>query len=805
MKQGKRGKYQMSSTICAPGWPGIAAKWTSSAKSGIGVAYSGVSPVWFTISHGILNEVYYPRMDQAMIRDAELVITDRQGFFSEEKRDAEHSVRFITPGAPAYLLTNKCLLNRYIIEKSILTDPRRPVVLQRVKFTPLRGQLSDYRIHVLLSPHIANRGAENTGWIGDFKGKTALMASRDGYALAMLSSTQIEQGSVGFVGVSDGWQDLKANKKLTALYDRAENGNVALTAELDAASDGGEFMLALGFGRTSEEAAHQALSSIYDGFESCLDRYVGFWKGWNKNKWAPKQEAGLYEMSKVVLKAHLGVYIPGGIIASLSIPWGFSKGDDDLGGYHLIWPRDMVEAAGAFLSVDAKDEARQALTYLEATQESDGHWPQNMWMDGRPYWGGIQMDESALPILLVDLAYRNGAITAKEVKRFWPMVRRAAGFVVRNGPVSQQDRWEEDPGYTPFTLAAEIACLVVAADYASEFESKELSKYLLETADYWNSSIERWIYVSGTTFARQVGVEGYYVRISPIDIAESGSPRNGYVPIKNRPPADTNMKATHIVSPDALALVRLGLRDAKDPKIVNTVKAIDKLLRFDTPVGPSWHRYNDDGYGEHEDGSPFDGTGIGRAWPLLTGERAHYELAVGNAGTARKLLRAIESFAGDGGLLPEQVWDSADIPEKELFFGKPSGSAMPLVWAHAEYLKLVRSLEENAVFDTPPQTFSRYVEEKHPSVYASWRFNHKLRSISKGLKLRIEVLAPAVVHWSSDNWRTVNDMQTFDTRLGMHVADIDASEMNEGGEVLFTFYWKEANNWEGKDFSVLIE
>ncbi len=795
----------MSTSNMAPGWPGIPARWTSSAKEGIGVAFAGVSPVLFTLSHGILNEVYYPRMDQAMIRDAELIITSGDDFFSEEKRDTEHSVTFLEPDIPAYLLTNKCHQDRYLVEKSVITDPRRPVVLQRVKFSPLIGNLSDYRVHVILSPHIANRGAGNTGWIGEFKGKKALTASRDGFALVMIASVPFKKASAGFVGSSDGWQDLKANKQLTRLYDQAEDGNIALTAELDAISAGGEFVLALGFGRTPDEAAHHALASLFDGFDSSYKRYIAFWENWNKDKTRFKQKPQLYGISKVVLKAHLGVYMPGGIIASLSIPWGFSKGDDDLGGYHLVWPRDMVEAGGAFLAFGANEEVRQALTYLEATQEIDGHWPQNMWMDGRAYWGGIQMDESALPILLVDHAFREGALTADDLERFWPMVRSAAGFIVRNGPISQQDRWEEDPGYTPFTLAAEIAGLVVAAEYARRFEDDKMADYLLESADAWNSSIERWIYVSDTKLASELGVEGYYVRISPIDVAESGSPKDGYVPIKNRPPADTNMKATHIVSPDALALVRLGLRAASDPRIINTVKAIDKLLRVETPTGSSWHRYNDDGYGEHDDGTPFDGTGVGRAWPLLTGERAHYELANGNKDGARKLMKAMESFAGEGGLLPEQIWDSPDITERELFFGRPSGSAMPLVWAHAEYIKLARSLEEGSVFDTPPQTVQRYVKEKHPSAYAPWRFNHKIRSIKKGLKLRIEVLAPSVIHWSSDGWRNVHDTQTIDTLLGLHVADIDVSEVNEDGNILFTFYWRESNNWEGTNFSVSIE
>ena len=152
------------------------------------------------------------------------------------------------------------------------------------------------------------------------------------------------------------------------------------------------------------------------------------------------------EFSAAVLRVHESKSFRGGVIASLSIPWGFEKGDDDLGGYHLVWPRDLVEAAGGFLAAGALDDARRVLRFLQVTQEADGHWGQNMWLDGSPYWSGIQMDEAALPILLVDLATRAGALTMEERDRFWPMILRAAGFIVRSGPVSPQDRWEEDPG-----------------------------------------------------------------------------------------------------------------------------------------------------------------------------------------------------------------------------------------------------------------------------------------------------------------------------------------------------------------------
>ena len=228
-----------------------------------------------------------------------------------------------------------------------------------------------------------------------------------------------------------------------------------------------------------------------------------------------------------------------------------------------------------------------------------------------------------------------------------------------------------------------------------------------------------------------------------------------------------------MVSLDALAFVRFGLRAADDPRIVNTVKVIDATLKVDTPRGPAWHRYQGDGYGEHADGGPFDGTGVGRAWPLLTGERAHYELAAGRTDVAEQLAHAMEALAGESGLLPEQVWDSADIPDRELFIGHASGSAMPLVWAHAEYVKLCRSLQDGEIFDRPPQTVQRYLVEKVTSRHVTWRFNNKVRAMPPGRTLRVETLAPAVVHWSVDGWRTVHDTPTRDTTLGVHVADLE--------------------------------
>jgi glucoamylase len=778
------------------GAPGLPGRWTSAQKSGVGTAFEG-SPIWFTLSHGILNEVYSPRMDQAATRDLGLIVTGPGHYFSEEKRHTRHEVTMPEPGVPYYRLVNSCPTGRYRIIKDIVTDPLRPVVLQRIRFQVGVGPAADYHVFALLAAHLDNHGAGNTAYVGEYKGVPALFAVRGAYALCLMNSAGFLDRSVGFVGTSDGWQDLVQHGCLTWHFDTATDGNVALIGELGFVD--GETIVALGMGRNGDEAAHQARAALADGFEPIQARYVDPWRRWQARLY-PAADRRLFPVSAMVVRTHQSKHLPGAILASLAVPWGFAKGDGDLGGYHLVWPRDMVEAAGALLAAGDHDGVRQALTYLEASQEADGHWLQNMWVEGRPYWGGVQMDETALPILLVDLARREGALGAADVHRLWPMVRKAAQFIVQNGPVTQQDRWEEDGGYTPFTLSAEIAALLAAADLAELVGEGDLAGYLRETADTWNDQIERWLYVTDTETARAVGVEGYYVRITPPDIEDGDQ----FVPIKNRPPAASTRPASAIVSTDALALVRFGLRAANDPRILNTIRVIDALLKVETPAGPCWRRYNEDGYGEHEDGSPFDGTGIGRLWPLLTGERAHWALAVGQRSEAERLLHTMEGLAGDGGLLPEQVWDAPDIPERELFFGRPSGSAMPLVWAHAEYLKLVRSLAEERVYDMPPQTSARYLEARTVSGRVAWRFNHKVRQMEAGKTLRIEVLARAVVHWSMDEWRTVRDAATVDSGLGIHYVDLPTTGRGPATRILFTFYWPDADRWEGTDFSVAV-
>lgn len=786
-----------------PGAPGIIPRWTSSHKSGVGTALSGDSEVWFSISHGIINEIYYPRADIANTRDMGLIVTDGKDFFSEEKRDSHQVFSTIADGVPAYRLVNTH--PRYKIEKTVITDPDRSVFLQEIQFTPLEGHLEDYHLYVLLAPHIDNAGFGNTGWTGDYKGLPMLFAERSGITIALGCSTPFTKMSCGYVGTSDGWQDLFKNKQLTQCYARAEDGNIALVAEIDLKASHGKVVLALGFGR--EDVGFITSASLVRDFNWILKDYIDIWEEAQRQfidlSTVDKHAGKLFRMSTAILRIHEGKHYSGSLIASLSIPWGFKQTDHELGGYHLIWPRDQVEAGLALLAAGDTNSAIQILLFLIVTQESDGHWLQCMWADGSPYWNGQQMDETAFPILLADLFKRHDCNRIKTADT-WKMVRKAAIYLLQHGPVTEQDRWEENAGYTPFTIAVEIAALLAAADFFEEYEDAVTANYLRETADWWNENIERWLYVTNTDLAVNHDVEGYYVRTAPAEPSEDIITKNKQMVLTNRPKGQNIVLYSEIVSADALALVRFGLRPPNDLKILNTVKVIDALLKTETNIGPIWHRYNEDGYGEHADGKAYDGTGIGRGWPLLIGERAHYELAKGNKDGAIGLCRLITDFAGKSGLIPEQIWDAPDIPEVGLFNGQATGSAKPLVWAHAEYIKLLRSIKDGKVFDMPPQTVKRYLNDQVKAAFAIWRPNHKCMQIPRGKKLRIQCNQPAKVHWTCDNWKTFHECDLKETKLGFYYVDLEVQNLNLDNIVIFTFLWTETQHWEGQNYELPI-
>jgi glucoamylase len=792
----------------APDGPGIAARWTSSAKSGVGTALAISSPVWFTLSHGVLNEVYYPRVDSACIRDLGLLVVGNDGYFSEEKRDCTTVTTPLEEGVPAFHVVNTSRDGRYRIEKQIVSDPARPCVLQRITFVPLQGTMADYRVYALLAPHLVNAGMDNSGWVGEQQDVPLLFASGRSRYLALGCSLPWRERSAGYVGQSDGYQQLARDGMMFPQYQRADAGNIALTGEIGFAEGEDTAMLALGFGQSETEAGSNALASLRHGFEVAFQAYSANWRSWQQGLRPLDRQDGdsrnTYRVSTAVLAAHRAVDRPGAVVASLSIPWGASKGDDDLGGYHLVWPRDLVETAGGFLAAGDDKEALAILEYLREVQLASGHWPQNLWLDGRPYWHGVQMDECAFPILLAELLHRYDHLTGKLLDRFVPMIRSAVGYIIANGPATSQDRWEEDGGYSPFTLSVEIAALLAAADLLESRDDGPAALHLRETADCWNEQIENWTFAGNPDICAEAGVQGYYVRIGGNGVTDVASAKEGQTLIRNRVIDKSILPTQDVLSPDALALVRFGLRAADDPRILDTVKAIDHSLRVDLPQGPLWRRYTGDGYGEKADGSPFDGTGQGRPWPLLAGERAHYELAAGRRENAVSLLATLEASAGGEGLLPEQSWDAPDVAEHELFYGRPSGSAMPLVWAHAEHIKLLRSLADGAVFDMPPQTVARYVKNHTPSALRIWRFNNLLSRIPQGKILRLELDAPAMVHWSSNGWYDASDLRTRETAFATHVVDLNTADLKPGQSAVFTFLWQDGQRWENADFEVRI-
>ncbi|HEX2974200.1 MAG TPA: glycoside hydrolase family 15 protein, partial [Tepidisphaeraceae bacterium] len=672
-----------------------------------------------------------------------------------------------------------------------------------VRIEPLQGRREDYHLYVLLSPRLGDQGRGNTAWVGNYKGVGMLFAQCADYAMALACSSGWRARSVGFVGASDAWQDIMRHKRMTCQYTRAENGHVALAGELDL-RQGGEIVLALGLGENVTTAALKARLSLEEEFDRILQWHAEQWRSWQDqllplDEQSPQQDGrDLYRESTAVLETHRSLELSGGGVASLTVPWGEARTDQNMRGYQLVWTRDLVGSASGLLAAGAMKEPRNTLRYLQGTQEADGHWSQMMWLDGSAYGVQVQMDESALPILLSSLGHREGAIDEREMQGTWPMLRAATLYMLLRGPVTPGDRWENAAGYSPYTLATEIAALVVAAEWADRLGERALATLMRETADAWNSGIEEWTYLKGTELARRVGVEGYYLRIAPPD-------GNVWQSLGSVP----ELPAAEVVSPDALALVRFGLRRADDPRILSTLRVIDAELRVQTPLGPCWRRYSGDHYGESEDGAPYPGYGTkrthGRCWPLLTGERAHYELAAGHLEEARRLLATMSQFANRAGMIPEQVWDAPDIPEKGLCCGRPSGSAMPLAWAHGEYVKLRRSIRDDRVFDLPEQAHRRYVVEGKVSPRVIWRFTHQTSSMPPGKRLRIETLARARVHFSLDGWQSVRDQATTDTGLGLHITDLPTESVRSGGAVQFTFFWPEPQRWEGRDFVVRID
>jgi glucoamylase len=788
------------------GKPGIEPRWTHGGKDGVGTAYSASARVWFTLWKGILTEVYYPTVDRPQLRDFQLLITDGRSFFHEEKRHLRSRWERLSDHTLGYRAINSDPEGRYEIVKEIITDPHQCCVLQRVELLGDEGFLSGLRLYALCAPHLEVGGWNNNGYVTEVAGRRILTAEKRGTWLAVGATVPFAQLSCGYVGASDGWTDLHEDFRMDWEFDRALDGNIALTGHLDLGLER-KFTLAVAFGESLHNATTTLLQSLAIPFESQHRRYFQQWDRACRKFILPLANASgdsgnLYHSSFSLLMAHEDKSYPGAFIASMSIPWGESKGDDDTGGYHLVWTRDMVNSALALLAAGDTETPLRALIYLAVCQQPDGGFSQNFWIDGTPYWHGIQLDEVAFPILL---AWQLGR--AKALKDFdpYPMVLRAAAFMVQYGPVTQQERWEEASGYSPATLGANIAALICAAGFARERGDFGTARFLEEHADFLECHLESWTVTTQGTLVP--GVARHFIRILPASVndpAPQEDPNNAVLRLANQPPgARDEYPAKEIVDAGFLDLVRFGVRKPDDALMVDSLTVIDAILRCDTPFGPCWRRYNHDGYGQRDDGGAYDGWGRGRAWPLLTGERAHYELAAGR--DVAPHIRTMEGFASSTGLLPEQVWDAPDLPEAHMFLGRATGAAMPLMWAHAEYIKLLRSRADGQIFSQIPEVAERYLGRR-PSLceLEVWKFNRQVRTVRRGRILRVIAAMPFELHWTADEWQTAQHTTSSPTALEHEWVDIPVSQ-GQKAPLRFTFYWPAANRWEGREFTIAVE
>jgi glucoamylase len=695
----------------APAAPGKDAQWESAGKEGVGTSATPESKVWFTLRNGVMTEVYYPTVDAANVRALQFIIVsaDRKSV-EVESAATTHETYVPDPQSLTFTQINRARSGAYTIRKTYVVDPRRHAIQINVNFET-RAK-SPYLLYVYYDPSLNNSGMHDSAWTeGD-----ALVASDGDKASALIASTGFDEMMNGYFETSDGLMKLRQQSlvakgygsgfdekrlfrkgRMTNSYARAADGNVVQVARVKKPA---AFTLALGFGKEAHEALRNARASLKKSFASVRTEYA---LGWHKYLRSLRTVGTKYrqqfDMAAMILKAHEDKTYRGAMVASLTVPWGGGENANEanVGGYHTVWARDLYHVATAFYVMGDRAAAGRALNYLFTVQQKrDGSFPQNSWLDGRPAGGGLQMDEVAYPLVL---AYQLGR-TDKET--WMKHVKPAADFIVRQGPATPQERWEEESGYSPSTIAAEIAGLVCAAEIAVRNKDEVSAKTYLATADDWARNVDRWT----ATTSGKYGDKNYYIRISDDD-----DPNDGALLEINSNGGTYDER--EIVDAGFLELVRLGIKRADDALVVKSLAVVDKVIQIKTSQGAAWYRYNHDAYGEGADGGRYDArTGRGRLWTLLTGERGQYELARGNKKLAFERLDAMMNFANDGRMIPEQIWDNSRSPSPELRNGKGTGSATPLCWAMAQFIRLAVNLQEGRNLDTPDIVAARYLKQQ---------------------------------------------------------------------------------------------
>ena len=734
----------------APDGPGALSHFDLARKDCLGTARNRTSKVWYTVADGVLSDVYYPTVDNTNVETLQYVVTDGATFTDLQTRDTTFTAEPLDASGMSCRVTTTAKSGKYRIVTDYVTDPGRNALLLRTSFDPLRH--SDLKLYLRFDPSVNGNGGGGDGNGGPDSGTvdtsaghpvpvaadpvtTTNAANRD-YAqpvfAALDASSPFTQVTSGFAGRdSDGLTQLDNDHALTTTFTNAVTGNLVQTAQVGSTKH--DLTLALGFGASQDEAVRTAGAALRTGFDSALGRYAAGWADYDDGLIdPPKNLPGLggtamrelrrvYQLSANVLKASEDKTFPGAIVASLASPWGqaVSAGDPNntyFGSYREVFSRDLYETFTGLLLAGDRATARDTVRFLfERQQLPDGSMPRNSLVNGKPAPDtfGIQLDEVTYPILMALQA----GITDRAF--YTAHIKPAANFAISHGPSFGSERWEEQGGFSPSTIAAEIAGLIAAADIAARNGDPAAARVWRGVADDFQRSVKGWT----VTTNGPKSPDPYFIRLS-----KTGDPNAAIT--YNVGNGGPTLDQREVIDAGFLELPRLGMFSPRDPDVLRSLPVVDATIKRDTSSGPGWFRYNGDGYGDgNVDGHPWapSGRGNGHLWPVLAGERAEHHIALGDRAAAAGLADAMRRFAGGVGLIPEQGWENPDLAASPFgtdptlasigfVNGKPAGSAAPLTWSAAQFVRLVRDLDAGRLIEQPANTVRRYVTNQQQAT-----------------------------------------------------------------------------------------
>jgi glucoamylase len=758
----------------APGAPGGMSHFDLARKDCLGTARNTTSKVWYTVANGVLSDVYYPTVDNTNVETLQYVVTDGKTFTDLQTRDMTYAARSLDDSGMACRVVSTAKSGRYRIVTDYITDPGRAAVVMRTTLLPANttDKLDVYvRFDATANGNggggdaaTQNAGAD-TAVIDtstshpvpvSLDTKTATIAANRDYGqpvyAALRADRPFTQASSGFAGTaSDGLTQLDANHALAQTYPTATQGNVVQTAKVDARA-GRSFQLALGFGNTQQTAVTTAGSSAGASFERLYRDYRKGWQAYDARLRPAASPKGIsksrrdqlrrtYLLAANVLKASEDKTFPGAISAGLASPWGqaVAAGDPALtyfGSYREVFARDLYETFTGLVAMGDIATAKATVRFLfERQQQPDGSMPRNSLLNGKlaPDSFGVQLDEVSYPILMA----RTVGITDKAF--YTQHIKRAADYVVAHGPSFGNERWEEQSGYSPSTIAAEIAGLAAAGWIAQKNGDAAGARIYRATADHFQRNIKTW----AVTTNGPLSPRPYFIRLS-----KAGDPNAAttYNLGNGGPDADQRI----VIDQGFLELARLGAFRSTDPDIVRSLAVVDAVIRKQVSTGTGFYRYGtptpgtEDGYGDcHVDdptdcapeGKPWPGTcqgqgqnkGSGHLWPVLAGERAEHQIATGSSGSAAALWASMAGTASGVGLVPEQAWENKDVPPSPFgtdpqcasigfVNGKAAGSASPLTWSEAQYARLSADLRAGRITERPVDTVARYITHTQQGI-----------------------------------------------------------------------------------------